>query len=151
MPPGSPWLYTYDLTSEFDAMVAVEGKPNTKMPEIHATHIRAHLDDTFAPVHMDRQDLKGAAALPTRVTAEENVRKIEVEYSGGDKKPFTVNPDEEIFYSRFLMFVALRQSGALSRPGTRKAILMHPREDGTPPYAEVTIEIKEPIKRDVMG
>jgi hypothetical protein len=100
---------------------------------------------------MDRQDMRGVASLPSRVFAEENVRKIEVEYAGGERKPFTVNPDEEIFYSRFLMFIALRQSGALSRPGTRKAILMHPREDGSPPYAEVQIEIKEAVKREVMG
>lgn len=151
MAPGSPWLWTYDLTSEVDTVLPVEGKPGVTQPEIHATHIRASLDDTWAPVYMDRQDMRGVASLPSRVFAEENVRKIEVEYSGGERKPFLVNPDEEIFYSRFLMFIALRQSGALSRPGTRKAILMHPREDGSPPYAEVQIEIKEPVKREVMG
>jgi hypothetical protein len=151
MPQGSPWLYSYDLNSEIDTVVMVEGKPGTKMPEIHATNIHADLDDTFAPVHMSRQDLKGAAALPTRVFTDETSRKIDVELANDNKKQFTVNPDEEIFYSRFLMFIALRQAGALSRPGTRKAILMHPREDGSPPYAEVTIEIKEAIKREVMG
>ena len=151
LPQGSPWTYKYDLTSEIDVMVPTPNKPGSKTPEIHATQISAQLDDTYAPVIMERQDLKGAAALPTRVSMEENVRKIEVEYAGGDKKPFMVNPDEEIFYTRFLMFVALRQSSALSKAGTRKAILMHPREDGTPPYAEVQIEIKETIKREVMG
>jgi hypothetical protein len=151
MPVGSPWVYTYDLTTEIDTVVEAPGKPGSKMPEIQATHIRAHLDDTYAPLFLDRTDTKGAEVLPSRVAAEENVRKIEVEYAGDEKKPFNVNPDEEIFYSRFLMFIALRQSGALSRPGTRKAKLMHPREDGSEPFAEVTIEIKEAIKREVMG
>jgi hypothetical protein len=151
MQPGSPWAWTYDLTSEMDTVVPVENKPGTTAVEIHATSLRASLDDTFAPAFMDRQDMKGTASLPSRVFVEENARKIEVEYSAGERKIFPVNPDEEIFYSRFLMFIALRQAGALSRPGTRKAILMYPREDGTPPYAEVQIEIKESVKRDVMG
>jgi hypothetical protein len=151
MQPGSPWAWTYDLTSEMDTVVPVEGKPGTTAVEIHATSLRASLDDTFAPAFLDRQDMKGTAALPSRVFVEENARKIEVEYAANERKIFAVNPDEEIFYSRYLMFIALRQAGALSRPGTRKAIVMHPREDGTPPYAEVQIEIKEAIKRDVMG
>lgn len=151
MAPGGPWAWTYDLTSEVDTMVPVEGKPGSTAAEIHATQVRGQLDDTFTPVYMDRQDMRGVVSLPTRVFSDENARKIEIELAGGDRKPYTVNPDEEIFYSRFLMFIALRQSGALSRPGTRKAILMHPKEDGTPPYAEVQIEIKEPTKRDVTG
>lgn len=151
MQPGAPWAWTYDLTSETDTVVPVENKPGTTAVEIHATSLRASLDDTFAPAFMDRQDMKGTAALPSRVFVEENARKIEVEYAAGERKIFPVNPDEEVFFSRFLMFIALRQAGALSRPGTRKAILMHPREDGTPPYAEVQIEIKESVKRDVMG
>src|SRR5687768_9656812 len=105
MPLGSPWIYTYDHTSEIDTVVEAPGKPGTKMPEIQSSHVRAHLDDTYTPVFLDRTDTKGATVLPSRVVAEENVRRIEVEYAGDEKKPFNVNPDEEIFYSRFLMFI----------------------------------------------
>jgi hypothetical protein len=150
MPAGSQYRYQYDLTGEIDVMVTAEGKPDKLVPETHAVHIRGHLDDTYAPVYMDRHDQKGAGMLPTTVFTEENTRKIEVAYSG-ERKSFSVNQDEEIFYSPFLMFIALRQSGALSRPATRKAILMHPREDGSPPYADVQIEIKDMVKREVMG
>lgn len=148
--PGSNYRFQYELTGEADVMVASADKSDKLIPETHAVHIRASLDDTYAPIVMERHDQKGAGMLPTTVYSEDNVRKIEIQYAG-ERKSFNVNPDEEIFYSHFLMFVALRQSGALSKPGTRKAILMQPREDGAPPYAEVTLEIKEMTKREVMG
>jgi hypothetical protein len=147
---NSTHRYQYDLTGEQDVVLPANAKGERSVPEIHAVSIRAHLDDTFAPVYMERHDQKGAAMLPTAIYTEDNARRIEVTLSG-ERKSFSVNPDEEIFYSPFLMFIALRQSGALSRPGTRKAVLMVPREDGAPPYADVTLEIKEMVKRTVMG
>ncbi len=150
MPAGHAWRFQYDFTGETDMMLPVEGKPDKQAIETHAVHISAKLDDTYTPVYMDRHDQKGAGMLPTTIYTEENVRKVDIMYSG-ELRSFNVNPDEEIYYSRFLMFIALRQSGALSKPSRRKAMLLEPREDGTSPFAEVEFEIKETVKREVMG
>lgn len=150
MPAGSSWRFQYDFTGETDQTMAAEGKPDKQTIETHAVRISAKLDDTYTPVYMDRHDQKGAGMLPTTVYTEESGRKVDIMYSG-ELKSFNVNPDEEVYYSRFLMFIALRQSGALSKPSTRKAVLLEPREDGAPPFADVSIEIKETVKREVMG
>ena len=55
--------------------------------------------------------------------------KIDVVLGSNDRKSHAVSGDEEVHYSRFLMFVSLRQNGKLAKPGTQRAMLFSPRED----------------------
>jgi hypothetical protein len=149
-PPGSAWRYEYSVNSEVELFIKDPAAEHKQIPYTESLSITAQLDDTFSPSGMERMDFRNNVELKSKVVSEEAGRKIEV-VLGTDHRNFPIGADEEIHFSRFLMFIRLRQDGNLSKPGTRKAQLFSPREDDKLPVAEIQIEIKDLVKREYLG
>ncbi len=159
-PPGAIARYQYGSETEIDLLVpdpkeqVREGSPPKMVAHFESSVIKeaeTKLDDTFVPITLTRVDDRNGSQVNSTVSIEENVRKIRVSITPPDFKEHRVSPDEEIFYSRFLMFIALRQNDNLSKAGARKAMLFHPRDDGGTPVAEVQFQIGEMVKREYLG
>jgi hypothetical protein len=157
-PPGTNWQYEYESDSEMDLMVPdpkekpKDGVAPKKVSLFESIQFRdVRLDDTFAPSLLTRVDDRNGVQTTTNVSLAEGVRTIRILVTPNEFKDHKVNPDEEIYYSRFLMFLALRQNNSLSKPGARKAMLLHPREDGTSAITEVQFQIGEMVKREYLG
>ncbi len=149
-PAGNPWRYRYDSDSEIELLIPDEKDSKKTTAHTESMRVRATLDDTFAPVTLERADNRDESQFSSTVLAEENGWKIDV-VVGSERKPFTVNRDEEVHYSRFLMFISLRQNGKLAKAGTQKALLFWPREDAQSPITEVQLEVHEFVKREYLG
>jgi hypothetical protein len=149
---GQPWRYLYESQAEIDLMVTDPSGEKKQVPFTESSKVvDARLDDTFSPQEMKQTDVRNGVEVHSTVIPEESGRKMEVKSgSAQEGKRFPVG-DEEIYFSRFLMFVALRQSGNLSKPGTRKLMLFSPRPDDKPPVAEIQIEIRDVERREYLG
>ncbi len=150
-------LHTFDYESETVLDLLVEdpkdkGKAVPRKTAVFESSIikEARLDDTYAPSGLNRLDDRNGSQIASTVGLSEGRRNIRVSLSPTQHLDFKVSPDEEIYYSRFLMFIALRQNDNLSKPGARKAIVFHPREDGTVPTAEVQFDIGNMVKREYL-
>ncbi len=149
--PGTPWKYKYDADSELEMMLPdPTGATKKEFPFTESLKVKSHLDDTFSPLDMERTDIRNGVIVNSRILPEDSGRKIEIALSSTNRKVHPI-ADEEIYFSRFLMFLALRQSGNLAKAGPRKVSLFAPREDDKPPIAEVQIEIKDFVKREYLG
>lgn len=157
-PAGTPWRYSYTSETEIDQLIpdpkekGKETAATKKVASSESSIIRdTRLDDTFAPSALVQVDDRNGSAVTSTVSLVEGQRKIRVSVTPAEHKDHSVNPDEEIYYSRFLMFLALRQNDSLSKQGQRKAMLFVPKEDGTSVTAEVLFQIGEMIKREYLG
>ena len=148
---GNPWRYRYDADSEVELMLPDPKDPKKRQAHTESLRIRAQLDDTYAPISMERADNRDETQIQTSVIAEENGKKIDVILGSADRKSHPVSGDEEVHYSRFLMFISLRQNGKLAKPGMQRAMLFTPREDDKLPLSEVQIEVHEIVKKEYMG
>ena len=148
---GQPWRYRYDSDAEIELMIPdpKDARKSTSLTE--SVRIRAQLDDTYAPFSMERADNRNDAQVTSTVLTEDAGKKIDVVLGPTDRKSFQVSSDEEVYYSRFLMFISLRQNGKLSKPGTHRARLFSPREDDKEPIAEVQLEVHDFMKREYLG
>jgi hypothetical protein len=148
---GQPWRYRYDADAEVEMMLP-DPKDSRKMAaHLESLRIRAQLDDTYAPFSMERTDNRNETQVISTVLTEDSGRKIDVVLGPTERKSFNVNPDEEVYYSRFLMFISLRQNGKLSKASTHRARLFWPREDDREPISEVQLEVHDFIKREYLG
>jgi len=147
---GNPWRYQYHADAEVELIVTDPKDAKKASAHTDSLQIRAQLDDTFAPQSMARIDSRDDNPVMTNVVSEENNKRIDV-VVGSDRKSFPVSADEEVHYSRFLMFISLRQNGKLSKAGTQRVLLLSPREDDQLPLAEVQLEVHEMVKREYMG
>ncbi|HXX93800.1 MAG TPA: hypothetical protein VEN81_09210 [Planctomycetota bacterium] len=149
---GGPWRYTFTVDSETEIMLPDPKDPEKQIPSVESLRIRAKLDDTYAPIdwqqtnHLDGIDVNLAIN-----TDETGARKGEIVYSPTQRSPLSVGAEEEYFYSRFLMFVSLRQNGNLARPGPRKATLLHVQSADKPPFVELDLNIEPMVKREYLG
>jgi hypothetical protein len=159
-PAGAIARYQYGSETEIDQLLpdpkeqVREGVQPKLLAQFESSTIKEQetkLDDTYVPISLTRIDDRNGVQLSSTVSVEENIRKIRVYVQPPEFKEHKVSPDEEIYYSRFLMFIALRQNDNLSKPGARKAMLFHPREDGTTPVAEVQFQVGEMVKREYLG
>ncbi len=151
-PATSAWRYNYSVEAEVELFVPDPKDARRELPSVESHRIRAKLDDTYAPIEMERVDNKDGAELRSFVSfSQETGRKIDVLFSASDRTEFKPPAEEEIYYTRFLMFIALRQSGNLARPGPRKATLFVPREDGSMPLVEVQFNVEGIVKKEYAG
>jgi len=148
---GNPWRYRYDADSEIELMLPDPKDPKKREAHTESMRIRAQLDDTYAPINMERADNRDETQIQTSVITEENGKKIDVILGSADRKSHPVGGDEEVHYSRFLMFISLRQNGKLAKPGMQRAMIFTPREDDKIPLSEVQIEVHEIVKKEYMG
>jgi hypothetical protein len=148
---GNPWRYRYDADSEVELLVPDPKEPKKNQIHTESLRIRAQLDDTYAPINMERADNRDENQVISTVLTEDSGKKIEVVLGPTDRKSHAVSGDEEVHYSRFLMFISLRQNGKLAKPGTQRAMLFSPREDDKLPLSEVQLEVHEMVKREYMG
>jgi len=148
---GQPWRYRYDSDAEIELMIPDPKDPRKSTSLTESLRIRAQLDDTYAPFSMERADNRNDAQVTSTVLTEDAGKKIDVVLGPTDRKSFQVSSDEEVYYSRFLMFISLRQNGKLSKPGTHRARLFSPREDDKEPIAEVQLEVHDFMKREYLG
>jgi hypothetical protein len=148
---GNPWRYRYDADAEVELMLP-DAKDAKKMAaHTESLRIRAQLDDTYAPISMERTDNRDETQVISTVVAEDSGKKIDIVLGPTDRRTHQVTPDEEVHYSRFLMFISLRQNGKLSKAGPQNALLFSPREDEKTPTAQVQLEVHEVVKREYMG
>lgn len=143
---GNPYRYSYTADSEMELMVPDPKDAKKQIQRTESVTIKAQLDDTYAPLNVERRDIRDEATVETKVVTEENAKRIDVNL-GSERKNFPVSPDEEVHYSRFLMFISLRQNGKLAKPGTQRALLLEPRSDDQSPIAEVQLEVHEVVKK----
>src|SRR5258706_3971951 len=150
--PGQAWRYRYDSDAEVELLVPDPKDTRKTVTRTESLRIRSTLDDTYAPVTMERTDNRDGADVNSTVTTDDSNKKIDLVFGSNDRRSYPVNSDEEVHYSRFLMFISLRQNGKLSKPGTQRAMLFAPREDDkNPPLSEVQLEVHEVLKREYMG
>ncbi len=148
---GNPYRYTYNADSEVELMGPDPKDPKKSVIRTELVHIDStQLDDTYAPLNMERKDNRDGAEVTSKVVGDESGKRIEV-VVGSDRKTYPVSPDEELHYSRFLMFISLRQNGKLSKAGTQRALLLEPRSDDQSPIAEVQLEVHEVVKKEYLG
>ena len=120
--PGNLYRYTYAADSEIELMVPDPKDAKKQIIRTESSRIEnAQLDDTYSPVTMTRRDTREDVTIEAKVLTEE-AKRIEIAI-GTDRRSYPVNPDEEVHFSRFLMFISLRQNGKLAKPGTQKAQL----------------------------
>lgn len=149
---GGAWRYSYTVDAETEMMLADPKDPGKQVPSVESIRIRAKLDDTYGPIDWQQTNHLDGVDINTAITTDETgVRKAEVVYSPTDRKPLTIGSDEDNYYSRFLMFISLRQNGNLARQGARKVSLLHVQADGKPPFVEVEISVEPPLKREYLG
>jgi hypothetical protein len=149
--PGQPWRYRYDSDAEIEQMVPDPKDARKQISLTESLRIRAQLDDTYAPFSMERADNRNENQVVSTVLTEDSGKKIDVVLGPTERKSFNVSPDEEVYYSRFLMFISLRQNGKLSKAGTIRGRLFSPREDDKEPIAEVQLEVHDFVKREYVG
>jgi hypothetical protein len=148
---GNPWRYRYDADAEVELMLP-DPKDFKKMAaHTESLRIRAQLDDTYAPISMDRTDNRDETQVISSVVSEDSGKKIDIVLGPTERRSHQVSPDEEVHYSRFLMFISLRQNGKLSKAGPQNALLFAPREDDKGPTAQVQLEVHEVVKREYLG
>jgi hypothetical protein len=148
---GNPYRYTYNADSEVELMGPDPKDPKKEVTRTESVHVDStQLDDTYAPLSMERKDNRDGAEVTSKVAGDGTDKRIEV-VVGSDRKTYPVSPDEELHYSRFLMFISLRQNGKLSKPGTQRALLLEPRADDQSPISEVQLEIHEVVKKEYLG
>src|SRR5579862_250348 len=146
-PPGNAYRYTYTADSEMELMVPDPKDPKKEIARTESLRIqKTQLDDTYAPVALERTDIRDESNVVSTVVTEDSNRRIDM-VVGTERKSFPVNPDEEVHFSRFLMFISLRQNGKLAKPGTQRAMLFEPRSDDQSPICEVQLEVHEMVKR----
>src|SRR5436190_3292784 len=144
---GGSFRYSYASDSEVELMVPDPKDLKKEIQTTESTRIeKGQLDDTYSPISMIRTDNRNEANVVSTVVTEENSKRIEM-VVGSDRKSIPVSPDEEVHFSRFLMFVSLRQNGKLAKPGTQRALLFEPAADQQSPIAEVQIEVHEVLKK----
>jgi len=149
---GNPWRFNYDVDAEIELVVRDPKEPGKDTPSIQASRVRAKLDDTYAPVdwqeflHVNGVEVSGYISVD-----ETGARKIEIMLSPTDRRQFQAPSEEEVYYDKTLMFISLRQSGNLARPGTRKVSLFSPQLEGKSAVAEVTFEVEEMVRREYLG
>jgi len=148
---GQPWRYRYDSDAEVEMMLPDPKDSRKTAAHLESLRIRAQLDDTYAPFSMERADNRNETQIISTVLTEDSGRKIDVVLGPTERKSFNVNPEEEVYYSRFLMFVSLRQNGKLSKASTHRARLFSPRDDDREPISEVQLEVHDFVKREYMG
>jgi len=147
---GGPWRYNYTVDSEVEMMIADPKGGEKQVPSVESLRIRAKLDDTLAPIDWQQSNHLDGADVNTTITADEaGARKVQVVYSPTDRKEYSVGSDEDASFSRFLMFIALRQNGNLARPGPRKASLLHVQTEGRP-FVDVDLNIESMVKRQYL-
>src|ERR1043165_2485558 len=108
---GNPWRYRYDADSEVELLTPDPKDTRKNQTHTESMRIRAQLDDTYAPITMERTDNRDESQVMSSVFTEETGKKIEVVLGPTDRKSHAVSGDEEVHYSRFLMFISLRQNG----------------------------------------
>lgn len=146
--PGNPFRYTYASDSEVELTVPDPKDPKKTTTRTESSRIEnAQLDDTYSPITMTRRDNKEETVFEAKVITDDTKRIDMVIGAGPDHKSFPVSPDEEVHFSRFLMFISLRQNGKLAKPGTQRALLFEPRGDDSSPISEIQIEVHEMVKR----
>ncbi len=150
---GNPYRYTYNSDSEVELMGPDPKDPKKEATRAESVHVDStQLDDTYAPLIMERKDIRDGAEVTSKVVGDGTEKRIEVVVgSGSDRKTYPVSPDEELHYSRFLMFISLRQNGKLSKAGTQRALLLEPRADDQSPISEVQLEVHEVVKKEYLG
>ncbi|HVR86494.1 MAG TPA: hypothetical protein VMU54_19380 [Planctomycetota bacterium] len=147
---GSQYRYSYAADSEMELVVPDPKDPKKSGVATESLRIEnAQLDDTYSPISMTRRDNRADLNVESKVLIDDSSNKrIEMVVGGGsDRKTIPVSPDEEVHFSRFLMFISLRQNGKLAKPGTQRALLFEPRADEQTPIAEVQLEVHEVLKR----
>ncbi|RPH36779.1 MAG: hypothetical protein EHM91_15685, partial [Planctomycetota bacterium] len=149
--PGNPWRYQYNADHEVELLVvdAEDSKKNNTMTQ--SLRIRGQLDDTYAPISMERADKRNETEVMSTVLTEDSGKKIDIVLGPTDRRPHTVNNDEEVHYSHFLMFISLRQNGKLSKAGPQRVLLFTPSEDNRSPLSEIQIEVHDLVKRKYVG
>jgi len=149
---GGAWRYSFTVDAETEMMLADPKDPGKQVPSVESLRVRAKLDDTYAPIDWQQTNHLDGVDLNTSISADESgARKVQVTYSSTDQKAFNVSAEEDVYFSRFLMFIALRQNGNLARQGARKVTLLHVQADGKPPFVEVEINVEPVVKREYLG
>jgi len=145
---GSQFRYNYASDSEVELLVP--DPKDLKKTNVATESMRielAQLDDTYSPISMKRTDNRADLTVESKVLIDDNNKRIEMSVGTTEHKTIPVSPDEEVHFSRFLMFISLRQNGKLAKPGTQRALLFEPRGDEQSPIAEVQLEVQEVLKR----
>jgi hypothetical protein len=150
--PGQPWRYQYVSDEELEIMLP--DPKDAKRQQAHTTsrRIRAQLDDTYAPLSMERADKRDELEVNSTVLSEDSGKKIDIVLGPTDRRPHNVSNDEEVHYSNFLMFISLRQNGKLAKAGPQRVLLFSPSEEANrSPLAEVNLEVHDVVKRKYFG
>jgi hypothetical protein len=146
--PGNPFRYTYAADSEVELQVPDPKDPKKTITRTESSRIEnAQLDDTYSPITMTRRDSRDDVTFEAKVITDDTKRIDMVAGTSTEHKTYPVSPDEEVHFSRFLMFISLRQNGKLAKPGTQRALLFEPRGDDSSPISEIQIEVHEMVKR----
>jgi hypothetical protein len=148
---GNPWRYQYVADHEVELLIVDSSDSKKNNTATQSLRIRAQLDDTYAPISMERADKRNETEVMSTVLSEDSGKKIDIVLGPTDRRPHTVSNDEEVHYSHFLMFISLRQNGKLSKAGPQRVLLFSPSEDNRSPLAEVQIEVHDLVKRKYMG
>jgi hypothetical protein len=146
-PAGGNYRYSYTADAEVELVVPDAKDPKKEAIRTESTRVQqCQLDDTYAPLSLERTDIRDESTLVSKVINDDSGRRIAMTV-GTEQKNFPVSPDEEVHYSRFLMFISLRQNGKLAKPGTQRALLFEPRPEDPSPIVEVNLEVHEMQKR----
>jgi hypothetical protein len=150
-PSGSPWRYEYLEDEDQEFMLPDPKDPTKQVPVFVSRKAEGKLDDTYAPVEWRESASINSQDVNALVTVDDaGARKIEISFSQRDRRAIPAS-EEETHYSRFLLFVSLRQNSNLARPGVHRASLFHLQPEGRHPVQEVTVEVGESMKREYLG
>lgn len=149
--PGNPWRYQYVSDEELEIMLPDPKDARRQAAHTTSRRIRAQLDDTYAPISMERADKRDETEVNSTVLTEDSGKKIDIVLGPTDRRPMAVGNDEEVHYSNFLMFITLRQNGKLAKAGPQRVLLFSPSEENRSPLAEVQIEVHDLVKRKYFG
>jgi hypothetical protein len=83
---GNPWRYRYDADSEVELLTPDPKDSRKNQTHTESMRIRAQLDDTYAPITMERTDNRDEAQVMTSVFTEEAGKKIEVVLGPTERK-----------------------------------------------------------------
>ncbi|HZE99641.1 MAG TPA: hypothetical protein VE981_21725 [Planctomycetota bacterium] len=144
--PGSSFRYTYVADAETELLVPDTKDPKKQVSRTESLRIEGQLDDTYGPVTLKRTDARDESTVVCNILNDDAGRRIDMAV-GSEHKMIPVSPDEEVHYSRFLLFISLRQNGKLAKPGTQRALLFAPRPDEQSPIVEVQLEVHEVLKK----
>ena len=148
--PGIPGATATTPISEVELMLPDPKDAKKRQAHTESLRIRAQLDDTYAPINMERADNRDETQIQTSVLAEETQEDRRHPGFGGPQEP----PGERGRGSPLLPLPDVHLPAPERQAGQARhaaAMLFTPREDDKLPLSEVQIEVHEIVKKEYMG